>query len=277
MKKIIVFLIFFASLIFLAIVFACYYSGVKSETIVFAHRSADVKGDKLIVMRVNGGEDISLEFFNINANQKSELLGSYGEYDLRAIYPLLKLDKKSDSFINASFSHSLKVLVSKVIALEIIPKLESRKQVKQLFLDLCLDRYGKLSLKDKFKLIKLSLRMNDLAIEVDDIDKLEELEFDEDASDCSVALINTTAKNGLGKDIAELIEKNGFRVVKIDDSEENREESKIFLAQNEARCAQLSESLYRVLPANGKINLDESFFAQHRADIVIFLGNDLVD
>ncbi|MEN8253671.1 MAG: LytR C-terminal domain-containing protein [Patescibacteria group bacterium] len=278
MKKIIVAFLSVISLVFLMIVFYAFFSNLETENIIFTHKTAEAKGDKLIILRANTiGKNLSLEFFSINAGQKSKLLGSYGEYSLRAIYPLLKLDEKNNSYINAAFSYSLRILVKQVIALERVPEIESQSQVKQLFLDLCLDRYGKISFEDKFKLLRLLFRVDNLAVEVENIDKPEELNLDEDSAGCSVSLINTTQKNGLGRDMANLIEKNGFRVVKIDDDSETREESMVILARNESNCKELSGLLYTILPSDKKPKFDESLFSQYRADIVVLLGTDLLD
>ena len=60
-----------------------------------------------------------------------------------------KIDKKSDAYINASFSHSLEILVADVIGLEIVPKMESQNQIRQFLFDICLGKYGQIGLKDR--------------------------------------------------------------------------------------------------------------------------------
>ncbi len=92
--------------------------------------------------------------------------------------------------------------------------------------------------------------------------------------ECPIALINTTPETGLASTFAQMLEKSSFSIIKKDSDNSNLLQSKIIYDQNQPACVDLLSKLQKILPQS-LVVIDEKEVTQHRAALVIYLGQDL--
>ena len=93
---------------------------------------------------------------------------------------------------------------------------------------------------------------------------------------CPVAIINTTSEAGLANALSSILEKSAFSIIKRDSNTDNLEQTKIIYNANEVSCGGLLDKLSKVFPPSVAI-ADETEALNHRADLVIYLGQDLAN
>lgn len=92
--------------------------------------------------------------------------------------------------------------------------------------------------------------------------------------ECPVAVINSSGATGLASAFAELLEKDGFSVVKRDSGQDILTESSLLIDPENFHCQLLLDRFNQLLP--GKIiNSNQELIQQYRAGAVIFLAEDL--
>lgn len=105
--------------------------------------------------------------------------------------------------------------------------------------------------------------------------------FNQEAGNCSLAVVNTTNANGLAGAMAEILEQNGGRVVRITDQDQFYQQS--ILSYDTARqnedhpCQDWVERLPALFISQPQIEDRPALRQKHRADLVIMLGQDLAE
>jgi len=92
--------------------------------------------------------------------------------------------------------------------------------------------------------------------------------------ECPVAVINSSGVTGLATAFAQLLEKDGFSVVKRDSGQDILAESSLLIDPNISACQSLLDRFQQLIPAK-TINTDHELAQQYRAGAVIFLAEDL--
>jgi len=92
---------------------------------------------------------------------------------------------------------------------------------------------------------------------------------------CSIALINRTKKFGLGKNISQLLEQSGYQIIKVDSQSESLPKSQLYVAENKPTCQKYAERISKSVVTQPQIITDSFQPNIHRADIVLFLGEDV--
>jgi len=92
--------------------------------------------------------------------------------------------------------------------------------------------------------------------------------------ECPVAVINSSTVTGLATAFAQLLEKDGFSVVKRDSGQDVLAESSLLIDPNITACQSLSNRFAQLMPTK-TINVDHELAQQYRAGAVIFLAEDL--
>lgn len=93
---------------------------------------------------------------------------------------------------------------------------------------------------------------------------------------CPVAIINTTTETGLATSLANMLEKSAFSIIKRDSNTDSLERTKIVYNTNEPSCTYLIDKLNKVFPPSVLI-ADETETLNHRAALVIYIGQDLAN
>lgn len=91
---------------------------------------------------------------------------------------------------------------------------------------------------------------------------------------CPVAVINSSEITGLATTFAELLEKDGFSVVKRDSGQEVLTDTSLLIDPENTSCQLLFNRFKQLLP-NSSVNSNQKLVQQYRAGAVIFLAEDL--
>ncbi len=215
-------------------------------------------------------ENNNIVLVKIDAKVETRLSGGYGEYTLQALYPLLKLDEKSEEEIRANFAQATMLPVGEVISFPDLNLLKDKSYPSLLWqLSKQVD-----SLVERWCLLRFFLRIpffNSSTVSVKEYLS----DYSQDRLRCTVAIINSTQSSGLAAYFATIYEANQYRVVRVDsDTKQALESSEIYVAQSDAACNQEAVIAARFLP-HSQIKENELLGERYRADIVIFLGEDV--
>ncbi len=94
--------------------------------------------------------------------------------------------------------------------------------------------------------------------------------------ECPVAVINSSQITGLATVFAQLLEKDGFSVVKRDSGPDILAESSILIDPNIVACQSVLTRFQQLMPAK-TMNVSHELTQQYRAGAVIFLAEDLAE
>ena len=209
------------------------------------------------------------------ATQKFSVLGNYGDYELRSVYPLLQLKKQSNQFIRASFSRGLNLLLDQQVALTELNNLSQTGQERLLLWQLIKSR--QLGLVTRAQLIKTVGQLGDWQIKHQDLAAGEPVKRPQSWNKCSLAVINTTSVSGVANKLGEALKAQQFRVVRVDDLAENQQKSSLFWSGQDSECGILAKKLQILLPNSASMTTEAAVLNKYRAEIVIFLGEDYVN
>lgn len=92
--------------------------------------------------------------------------------------------------------------------------------------------------------------------------------------ECPVAVINNSNVTGLASAFAQLLEKDGFSVVKRDSGQDILAESSLLIDPDSTACEALLSRFQQLMPTK-VIKADHELVQQYRAGAVIFLAEDL--
>jgi hypothetical protein len=92
--------------------------------------------------------------------------------------------------------------------------------------------------------------------------------------ECPVAVINSSSVTGLASAFAQLLEKDGFSVVKRDSGQDILAESSLLIDPSITACQSLLDRFEQLIPGK-TVNTDHELAQQYRAGAVIFLAEDL--
>ena len=94
---------------------------------------------------------------------------------------------------------------------------------------------------------------------------------------CSIAVVNTTAVNGLATSLADFLENNGLYVARITGHNGPKLETSQVMVDNQRRdCFVLGRKLKGLLPHPSSVR-SGPVVSDYRADIVLLIGRDLED
>jgi hypothetical protein len=92
--------------------------------------------------------------------------------------------------------------------------------------------------------------------------------------ECPVAVVNSSQVSGLASAFAQLLEKDGFSVVRRDSGQDILEESFLLIDPNISACQNLAARFTQLVP-NKMVTNDQELLKQYRSGAVIFMGEDL--
>lgn len=248
--------------------------------LLFTNDTLDDQVNPLILLHFLPSEQRAV-VVNLDPSIEVELIGGYGFYKLRAVAPLLKLENKDSHFVTASYSFALDRLVDSVIMTSGNDhQVVSRRNVKLLIWQTFFRRlHSKAELVDLMKsyffLQSLSAESVDV-IQASDLDKLNQITIG-GSPNCSLAVINTTKSQGLATRVAQVIENSGGTVVRLTDSNQPLSNSSIYYSEKNLDCLAMTKRLKVLFPSSLEVEVSagERELSEYRADLVIFLGQDL--
>ncbi len=227
--------------------------------------------------------DQKLIVAKIQADQSVPVIGGFGQYPLRSVWPLLQMEKKPAEFNQAAFSYGLGEIIQGIgEAPDAMWDTQPDKLKTSLVQALRSQKFTSLSVKDQLILFLYTTQLSTDKIEVHEVSSLEKwadvrqqltLAFPE--PECSVAVVNTTSQAGLASTISQVIEQTGYPVIRVTDSKTNLAKTHIFYATEPTNCSVQAESISQVVPFEVEIAPDTAMTQLYRASIVVEVGQDV--
>lgn len=255
-----------------------YFFPLKSAKTIFLARNTNSQDQKVYLLRLVPSER-SATLIELDSDKKVEVLGGYGEYKLQALYPLLKLEKKKDSFIRSALSLSLETIVDEVVVIpdNSILHIEDQKNLEKVLLDASYTKF--INFTQFYKLFSYYSFVREASY---DNQVPQDGEFSrgtklvlkaETPESCPVAILNTTETRGLAGKIGEVFSNSGINVIRVDSDTERVEKSQIYFDDTIKGCIDLVDKTSQIIP-NSLIEANMEISQRYRAGIVVLLGQD---
>ncbi len=208
------------------------------------------------------------------------VLGGYGDYELKKVLPLLTMERKKTDFKLAAMSWGMEAFIDHIVEIKSVTHIETKKQLQQ---QLWLAVLSHLTTpKELVELAKAFFFIKTVPIEqvtfVQHLTPVSQLDMLDDVvlyENCNVAVVNTTQKAGLASKMTRIIEKNGAVVVRITDQTSPYQLSTFSFDATHGSCQSLSERLQVLFPHQVVKKNHNQLQQEYRADLIIFIGNDL--
>lgn len=260
-------------------------SQIRSQSIVITNPSLEPSEGKIYFVHVNTFWP-KVTIVEMNPKMMVNLFGGYGEYELRSILPLLKIENKSSHFISSVYSNTLEQNIDFVWQTK---KGNVATISDQPNLVLSLANYlrkevdvDSLSISEKIHFYRYlaGLQPDQVTLERvatweewQEITKKMPFEFEQT---CSIAVINGTQTSGLAKQVSETLENTGLSVVRITDISDQQTHSRLLQQSETANCSQMLPYVKNIFPTQVKTEENDDVSGHYRADLVIILGEDMV-
>jgi len=216
----------------------------------------------------------SINVIGINKDIKSELIGGYGEYQLKAVEGILEIDKKGSGYIKSAFGYFLKHGVDEVINYSPTNNFPRNKNdLLKLFLtnrETILDGLIVKDIKDEdITFIEINSKeewqnflKKQITWKIDD--------------QCTVAVVNSTDTSGLASELSLVFENSGVEVVRSTNNLWGESETTLF-SDDEEDCLEVKSRIRSISPIELNEVADKSKTSQYRANIVLFIGDELAE
>lgn len=256
----------------------------STEVIVLVPASSDESTNQIILAQFDPQAG-KITAGMIQPESATRVIGGYGEYPIRALYPLLAMENKSEQYQRAAHSWALSVLVDQVVptseSLSTQPLLLKKYLVAELKQQLrhswhrparfqewlALYFFVKDTPAEKFHWSTQKLVVGELG----------KTFTSSRHSSCPMAIVNTTPTSGIASRLTQLVEARGSSVVRVTDTGEKHEKSSIVINQENPECGIVAKQLLSAFPAKIEIIPNEALLAEHRAEAVVLLGLDVAE
>ncbi len=226
-----------------------------------------------------------IEVFSFPNETVISLIGGYGKYPLRSVYPLLHLDHKDAQFIRAAYTFGFNELIDQVWATPQAQSFADASQVKQFLTSVAFSPLSTpLNIFDKIWLMQFTHSLDVQQIEISSPKDLtqwatmqDKVQFPSLAADCPISIVNTTGVSGVGGKVASVLEKSGFSLLRVADDDHVEAKSTIYVGNSQQKCAAVLAHLPALFPQAVSIRKDIQKTIQFRSEIVIFLGKESSD
>lgn len=251
----------------------------NSQNIVIVNKTIEAEKGSIMLASLDPQESRA-QFVTFDSQLKTEVVGGYGRYELRSIYPLLMLDEKPAAEIRATLTFSLDRAVDTIWSLESVPQVTTKDQAKQLLLALAWgSQPSSLGLIDRVWLGWFAWRLEVSRVLLDTVKTEKELASADFLSlafkpECTIAVINTTSISGVAGRVTKIFENSGGRVVRVADTPATLETSRVAIS-TDSNCLEVAEKVQQVVPTAIAIERSEQITAENRAEVVILLGKDV--
>jgi len=213
----------------------------------------------------------SINVIKLNGEIKETLMGGYGQYQLKSVNGILKIDKKGREYTRAAFGHFLKRGVDEVVEYKSGSKLPENKM--KFFIENKETIFDSLLVKDT----------DNEKISFTQIDSNEEWEkylkkqltwkINEE---CTVAIVNSTDLVGLATDFSQVLENSGVEVVRSTNNIWGEPETSFYVDDLES-CKQVKQRVKSLSPILLDESLDTGRTSEYRANMVLFIGDELAE
>jgi len=259
--------------------FGDFFRSFDNQTLLLVHNNAEKSGAYLISADFT---NLSLEVVPLDTEVEVDL-GDYGNYRLQAVYPLLaSVEKKPVNFVRLTYSFSLGRVIDEVWGVDqVLANSDQLNDLKQPFFSREFWQFPG-SLGNKLAWWSL---ISDPRTEVNYADlatsfPLEKRIKNTDSSLllCTIAVINTTSVNGLAGRIEQVLDVDGFSIIRTDSEAQTLAKTELVVStdqNSQTNCRKAEQKLIKLLPGKVEVNVDDVLTKTYRADLVVKLGEDL--
>lgn len=231
-----------------------------------------------------GSDQLQPQLFAIDGLEEVKVAGGYGQYKLASVAPLLKLEGKSEQETTAALARALGLPVSRIITLEEqIPQPATKSELVQVLYKSLIRRLANFSMPKEELLFLEAVRQapnldtHSLEESQLSIGKLLDLTAQvRQFSLCSLAIVNTTGEPGQARQLADMLERRGGRVVRITDTQVQSERTDIYYDSQEDKCQSIIPVIKTWFAKTPEIIEDSNETEKYRAQLVIFIGMDSI-
>jgi len=259
--------------------FGDFFRNYERQTILLISDGVDKSGAYLLEADFSS---LTINIQPLNTEVEIEL-GDYGPYRLQAVYPLLvSLEKKPLNLIRSTYSFSLGRVIDEVWAVDRqLTNWDSKSDFRSVFFSKEIWSFPS-SLTQKSAWLSL---ISDPRTEVDfnDLESKYPLSKKIENTDsllflCSIALVNTTAVDGLAGQIETVLSGGGFSVIRTANDDQVLSTTEMILSSDEGsqkNCLKVERKIERLLPGTVEKKVDDEITRRYRADLVVKLGEDM--
>ncbi len=249
---------------------------LSTQNILFVPKTKDGNKGQIILASINGNSQ-KVFVYEFPSDLKSKVIGGYGEYPLGSVLPLLKMEKKDEHFILATFSNIFQHSVTEFFGHQSNEeRLDKWKLIKMLSKQ-----------RSTWALAWQIYKLNSASLTIERVENWQDWEkalnsqlIGKVDDQCSVAVVNTTKTNGLASQLSGILEKSGVDVVRTTDSIWDQSTTAIYQAEGEpenSECDSIIKIIQSVSPVKLGVNIDKTKPTQYRAKVVFFIGDELAD
>ncbi len=258
------------------------FSSSRPQNLLLIPSSQEQTAEVLILAHFDPDQE-KHALYLIDGRETVNPIGDYGELPLQDIYRTLKLDKKADQFILATFNHALGIVVDKVLTIDsLTPETINRGETFSVFYQAA--RQDPKLAQDYLKLYFLTSQLStDLTIlnltELSKVLSAYQTLGATTAHNCPVAVINTTNTKDLAGNVSNIIEENGALVVRVTNNSSKFTTSSLYVgAESAETCQPLTELITGLFPSKiQQIPANKILTDRYRAQLILFLGEDAAE
>lgn len=226
-----------------------------------------------------------LTFLKLSETLKMNVLGGYGDYELRSVGSLLNMEKKPVQFMRSAYALGLDQGLDDIVFLDKL-KIGAVVNPKSILWQTVISTQAKTTLSwwQRWQLFCFAWSLPDNKIEVKQIDSVsawqswQKTQSQAVDPSCSLSVINNTDKAKLATKISQVLENSGVRVVRTTTEGDQLKPTEIVVSPSAQDCEFSLRQAERLLPfASIKPRVDSAADSKYRADVVILVGNDLGD
>jgi len=219
----------------------------------------------------------------LNPELSLPVIGGYGDYPLRSIYPLWTLEKKDEKSLSSVYSFAMGKVIDDVWKSDrnnFDPENLSFKNVTQKLLFFKIASH--LTLGDRLWLYRFTQGLRPDEVKVAYVDTLADWQkiqadspFADQSKNCNFAVVNTISVTGAGTRVGKMLENSGFSIVRITDQDQPISTTELVLGDQAERCRDQQEHTLHAMPLHIKVVQDAARAQEYRANMVLFIGSDL--
>ncbi len=271
-----------AILLFLFAFFKRSWTEGSDRNILLIPDTIDGYKGKLLFAHISPSSH-KIDVVMLNPELNVNVIGGYGSYPLRSIYPLLNLDKKDDKNLPAVYSFAMGKVIDEVWRSDKNNFNADDPDFKQVTQKLLFFKIaGNLTLGDRIWLYRFAQGLRPDELKVQTADTLSEwqkiqadIKFEDQSKTCNFAVVNTISISGVGTQVGKMLESSGFSIVRITDQEPALEKSELVVGDDQAKCQDQLDHTIHAMPLQVKIVHDLNKAQQYRANMVLFIGSDM--
>jgi hypothetical protein len=254
----------------------------STQNILFVQSNLDGQKGNIVLLHISLLKT-EVEVGVLPSELSVDILGGYGKYPLRSVFPLLALDKKSPEFMKAAYSYALNIPINEVVSADQPQILNTQPNMKDLSWKLLTYKlHSQMSFKERLSLYRFLQKVDVKQIDIHPVETsekwqtvLSQFRFSALSPDCAVAILNTTTVAGTGSSVTQVLEKSGIPVVRLTDTADQLQGTKIILNRPAPFCQEVLEQLRSLFPFSAQYEIDHTTMDTYRANVVVLIGQDL--